>query len=140
MIQKGKCRFIEFRIGLLMKILHFNTYSTHGGAAQAAYQLHKSLGQEGLDSLMLVKNKDKTLFDNSVVEIPSPAPSINIIKKIFQKSLFGFACKKLYSFYENKKNRKWKNLSTTFNNNTDSISLNSIKKYLVNVDIICLYW
>ena len=40
-----------------MKILILNTSDSGGGAARAAYRLHKSLLTHGVDSIMLVKNK-----------------------------------------------------------------------------------
>ena len=40
-----------------MKILHVSTYDIEGGAARAAYRLHKSLLQIGVDSKMLVQRK-----------------------------------------------------------------------------------
>lgn len=47
-----------------MKILHLSTQDTGGGAARAAYRLHKGLQYIGLDSQMLVQEKlshDKTV-------------------------------------------------------------------------------
>jgi len=40
-----------------MKILIVNTHDIHGGAARAAYRLHKSLLTSGVNSQMLVQNK-----------------------------------------------------------------------------------
>ncbi|WP_201575863.1 glycosyltransferase family 4 protein [Psychrobacter immobilis] len=40
-----------------MKILHINTHDTQGGAARAAYRLHRALLAESIDSKMLVKKK-----------------------------------------------------------------------------------
>lgn len=40
-----------------MKILIINTYDIQGGAARAAYRLHKALLAEGIDSQMLVQTK-----------------------------------------------------------------------------------
>ncbi|GAB1545069.1 glycosyltransferase family 4 protein [Scytonema sp. NUACC21] len=48
-----------------MKILHLSTQDIGGGAARAAYRLHKGLQYAGLDSQMLVQEKlsnDKTVF------------------------------------------------------------------------------
>jgi glycosyltransferase involved in cell wall biosynthesis len=48
-----------------VKILHLSTQDTGGGAARAAYRLHKGLQDIGLDSQMLVQEKlshDKTVF------------------------------------------------------------------------------
>ena len=40
-----------------MKILHLNTSDTHGGAARAAYRLHRALLNKNIDSKMLVQKK-----------------------------------------------------------------------------------
>jgi len=40
-----------------MKILHVNTSDTHGGAARAAYRLHRALLNKNIDSKMLVQKK-----------------------------------------------------------------------------------
>jgi len=48
-----------------MKILHLNTSDITGGAARAAYRLHRALLDQGLDSQMLVQSKasdDRTVI------------------------------------------------------------------------------
>lgn len=48
-----------------MKILHLNTHDISGGAARAAYRIHKGLQGIGIDSKMLVQTKlsdDKTVI------------------------------------------------------------------------------
>lgn len=40
-----------------MKILHLSTYDNFGGAARAAYRIHKALVAIGIDSKMRVVNK-----------------------------------------------------------------------------------
>jgi glycosyltransferase involved in cell wall biosynthesis len=48
-----------------MKILHLNTSDITGGAARAAYRLHRSLLDQGVDSQMLVQSKasdDRTVI------------------------------------------------------------------------------
>ena len=47
-----------------MKVLHLNTSDSYGGAARAAFRLHKSLQKIGIDSMMLVQDKQND--DNSV--------------------------------------------------------------------------
>lgn len=56
---------------LIMKILHVNTSDISGGAARAAYRIHKGLQGIGMDSKMLVQSKlndDKTVIgpDNKI--------------------------------------------------------------------------
>ncbi|WP_080505167.1 glycosyltransferase family 4 protein [Halorubrum aethiopicum] len=41
-----------------MRVLHLSTSDTNGGAARAAYRLHRGLRSNGVDSRMLVQNKD----------------------------------------------------------------------------------
>ena len=48
-----------------MKILHLNTHDINGGAARAAYRLHKALLAENIDSKMLVQKK--TTHDDTVI-------------------------------------------------------------------------
>ena len=48
-----------------MKILHINTFDTNGGAARAAYRLHRALLAESVDSKMLVQKK--TSDDGTVI-------------------------------------------------------------------------
>jgi glycosyltransferase involved in cell wall biosynthesis len=45
-----------------MKILTVNTFDIDGGAARAAYRLHRSLIKEGIDSQMLVQTKESDDF------------------------------------------------------------------------------
>ncbi|MFK8281202.1 glycosyltransferase family 4 protein [Capnocytophaga cynodegmi] len=47
-----------------MKILHINTTDIEGGAARAAYRLHKALLKMGIDSQMLVQTKNSD--DNTI--------------------------------------------------------------------------
>lgn len=48
-----------------MKVVIVNTFDIHGGAARAAYRLHKALISQGIDSQMLVMHKNSD--DYSVV-------------------------------------------------------------------------
>ncbi len=51
-----------------MKVLTVNTSDILGGAARAAYRLHRALGKAGVDSLMLVQKKksdDFTVFSTA---------------------------------------------------------------------------
>jgi glycosyltransferase involved in cell wall biosynthesis len=50
-----------------MKIVHLSTSDLQGGAARAAYRLHRALLQAGHDSLMLVRYKHSA--DDSVVAV-----------------------------------------------------------------------
>jgi len=49
-----------------MKIVIVNTFDTEGGAARAAYRLHRALLDEGVESTMLVQSKSS--HDETVIE------------------------------------------------------------------------
>lgn len=51
-----------------MKILIVNTNDNNGGAAKAAYRLHKSLLSIGITSIMVVRNKQ--LDDETILAVP----------------------------------------------------------------------
>ncbi len=57
-----------------MKILHVNISDSIGGASKAAYRLHKSLRKIGVDSHMLVFNKDTD--DNTVISLKNKKQKI----------------------------------------------------------------
>jgi len=58
-----------------MKIIHVNTMDINGGAARAAYRLHKGLELLGQQSLMLVR--DKTSEDATVYSVQRSQESIH---------------------------------------------------------------
>ena len=62
-----------------MKILHINTSDINGGAARAAYRLHKSLLFKGVESKMLVQQK---LSDDYTVEAYPKSFSQKILSKL----------------------------------------------------------
>ncbi|WP_237228585.1 glycosyltransferase [Rubinisphaera sp. JC750] len=57
-----------------MKVLHLSTYDVSGGAAIAAYRLHKALQNRGIDSRMLVARKQSE--DDSVRVWPCKQASL----------------------------------------------------------------
>ncbi|MBV6624852.1 MAG: glycosyltransferase family 4 protein [Rivularia sp. (in: Bacteria)] len=63
-----------------MKVLHLSTHDTSGGAARAAYRLHKGLQEIGLDSQMLVQEKSSS--DKTVI-----APKIRLSQGIAKTKL-----------------------------------------------------
>ncbi|MEA5597408.1 glycosyltransferase family 4 protein [Rivularia sp. UHCC 0363] len=63
-----------------MKILHLSTQDTNGGAARAAYRLHKGLQDIGQDSQMLVQEKSSS--DKTVI-----APKIRLFQGIAKTKL-----------------------------------------------------
>ena len=63
-----------------MKVLHLSTHDISGGAARAAYRLHKGLQEIGLDSRMLVQEKSSS--DKTVI-----APKIRLSQGIAKTKL-----------------------------------------------------
>ncbi len=89
-----------------MKILIVNTSDIQGGAARAAYRLHKSLLSQNINSQMLVQSKSSddftVLVDNSKISkgINKLRPTLDSIpvrfyknrtKTLFSASYFGFS-------------------------------------------------
>lgn len=68
-----------------MKILHLNTHDTQGGAARAAYRLHRALLNESIDSKMLVQTK--TSDDHTVVGSENKIEKATNILRPFLDSL-----------------------------------------------------
>jgi glycosyltransferase involved in cell wall biosynthesis len=60
-----------------MKILIVNTYDIQGGAARAAYRLHNSLLESGVNSKMLVQSKNS---DNSTIIGPATKTQKAVVK------------------------------------------------------------
>ncbi len=63
-----------------MKVLHLSTHDTSGGAARAAYRLHKGLQNIGIESQMLVQEKSSS--DKTVI-----APKIRLFQGIAKTKL-----------------------------------------------------
>jgi len=69
-----------------MKVLHINASDTSGGAARAAYRLHKELLKTGIDSQMLVQKK---LSDDWTIKASNKyfEKLINIIRPVIDQSI-----------------------------------------------------
>lgn len=89
-----------------MKILIVNTSDIQGGAARAAYRLHKALLNSGIDSQMLVQNKSsddytvigpKTKLQKAIFKLRPTLDSLQVKlykerpKTLFSPSWFGFS-------------------------------------------------
>lgn len=57
--------------GMRLRVVHVNTHDTRGGAAQAAWKLHRGYRERGVSSWMTVKRKSSG--DADVFEIPNEA-------------------------------------------------------------------
>ncbi|WP_432772784.1 glycosyltransferase family 4 protein [Francisella salimarina] len=108
-----------------MKILIVNYSDIHGGAARAAYRLHKSLLNANIDSQMLVL--DKRSDDYTVL-----APESNY--------------EKLFAFFKPRVEQvlirhKYKNKSQALFSSANISSKNLVKKInSINPDIVHLHW
>jgi glycosyltransferase involved in cell wall biosynthesis len=105
-----------------MKILIVNSYDFVGGAARAAYRLHKSLLAFGVESQMLVLFK--TTDDYSIISETKP----------FKKFLI-----KLSSFADNLPLKKYKP-DTIFSCNRFSIANTVAKINSLKPDLVHLHW
>ena len=65
-----------------MKVVHLNTFDT-GGAATAAYRIHKGVQAAGIDSTLLVLRK--TLADDSVKPLVACAQGADLVKRFFDR-------------------------------------------------------
>jgi len=64
-----------------MKILIVNTYDIQGGAARAAYRLHKSFLAQNIDSHMLVQNKSSDDFRVLTTSITKIQKNLNKLRR-----------------------------------------------------------
>ncbi|OAG27027.1 glycosyltransferase family 4 protein [Thermodesulfatator autotrophicus] len=108
-----------------MKILHINTLDISGGAARAAYRLHKALLAEGIDSSMLVQIKISD--DYTVIDIAD-----NKMQKAFNR-LRPIIDQIPVKFYKNRTKTLFSPAWFGFNN-----ILKKIED--INPDIVHLHW
>ncbi|MDY6899950.1 MAG: glycosyltransferase family 4 protein [Cyanobacteriota bacterium] len=106
-----------------MKILHLSTHDTSGGAARAAYRLHKGLQDIGLESQMLVQEKSSS--DKSVI-----APKTRLFQGI-AKTKLTFETLPLKFYYRRTK-------STFFSQWLPDRVIPQVRK--IEPDIINLHW
>lgn len=105
-----------------MKILLINTNDIYGGAARAAYRLHLSLLNSGINSTYLVKNKIG--YDNNTISI-----SGNKFK--YKTKIINLLNKKLL--------RKYKNKEGLFSVDYYSTGLDKIINKM-DIDLVHLHW
>jgi glycosyltransferase involved in cell wall biosynthesis len=107
-----------------MKILHINYFDIIGGAAKAAYKLHKALLEKGVNSIMLVQEKAGN--DDSVI-----GPS-NFIEKYYGKARY---------HYDRFKIKKYKSdFKYLFSPSNTSFSYIPRKIKRINPDVVHLHW
>ncbi len=107
-----------------MKLLHINTYDMHGGAARAAYRLHKALLNEHVDSQMLVKTKSGD--DHTVIAAQS---KVQKLLSPFYRRLDTFLLRR----YKNRTADRFSPAIVPFSGMADRINA-------LNPDIVHLHW
>ena len=107
-----------------MKILIVNTYDVQGGAARAAYRLHNSITDQGLDSKILVIDKESSDF-----KVLNQFDKKQKIYNKIQQVVINFTFKK----YKNKTNTFFSNSWMPFSNFSDVVNE-------INPDILHLHW
>lgn len=109
-----------------MKVVHICTSDFDGGAAKAAYRLHKALLEMGIDSKMLVKNKiTDELYIDSIKKDKLEKFFFSKIRALFEKIIL--------HKYRNRKNRIL--FSTGFFGKDISKH-----PYIKEADVIHLHW
>ena len=108
-----------------MKILIVNTSDINGGAARAAYRLHKALLTQGIDSKMLVQTKESDDWRVETIATNKIQKGVNLIRP----TIDGLPTK----FYKNR-------VKTLFSPSWIGFSgvVNKINE--VNPDIVHLHW
>jgi glycosyltransferase involved in cell wall biosynthesis len=66
-------------VSIDMKIVHINKNDLSGGAARAAYRLHKGLQRVGHESVMVVESQ--TSDDPSVLKFEKPMDTLNLVRR-----------------------------------------------------------
>jgi glycosyltransferase involved in cell wall biosynthesis len=117
-----------------MKIIHFSTFDTQGGAGNAAYQLHKSLRSKRLDSTMLVRYKKSD--DDSVMAVGNPLLKSRFFQNLKRNSLTYYIFGKINILLQ----KINKNYSSAKFNKGKTESFSRIKKHLKDANIICIHW
>jgi len=116
-----------------MKILIINTNDIYGGAARAAFRLHKALLRNGIDSRMLVANKKSD--ENTIITVENK----NLIEKIFNETnkIMGKIVDKVSLVrYKKTMSKNFGLFSSQITSNNKLIK--NINK--INPDIVHLHW
>jgi glycosyltransferase involved in cell wall biosynthesis len=106
-----------------MRVVHFSTSDSHGGAAKVAYRLHAALGAAGHDSHMVVRKKETT------------DPRVTVAQRSWWRS----------SWQQCLRHLPWLGVpraSFTFNFDRDTGTRIAplVRKFTGQTDAICLHW
>ena len=107
-----------------MKILIVNTSDIEGGAARAAYRLHKALRSQGVDSQMLVQNKSSDDY-TVIAEKDKVKKTLNKLRPFFDSIPV--------RFYKNRTKTLFSSSWLPFSNIVNKINE-------INPDIVHLHW
>ena len=107
-----------------MKILIVNISDQHGGAARAAYRLHKSLLAQNIDSHMLVQNKSSDDY-TVLTETSKFRKTFNVLRSLIETIPMKFCKNKKEGFFS----PSW----FGFSNVVDKINI-------LKPDIVHLHW
>lgn len=108
-----------------MKILIVNTSDIEGGAARAAYRLHKALLAQGVDSQMLVQKKSSDDFTVEALATTKVQKGLNLLRPTLDSIPT--------RFYKNKTKTLFSPSWLGFSNIIDKINE-------INPDIVHLHW
>jgi len=123
---------LKAKNSFIMKILMISTYDITGGAARAAFRLHKVLLQNKIDSKMLVATKNSD--ENSIFILKKSKK--NLIEKIFSRLHKKFILNRLLIKYKNTMKKNWGPFSLQSVSNKELVK--TINK--INPDIVHLHW
>ena len=115
-----------------MKVVHF-TNNDFDGAGKAVYRLHKGMLADGIESSVLVYRK--TCDDDSVIQVVGGHPMNSLNGLIKNVRHINYVCKKVLWKIQQKITKP----KTLFNFDIPFVTLDKIKKYLDDTDVICLY-
>ncbi|MBP8945842.1 MAG: glycosyltransferase family 4 protein [Paludibacteraceae bacterium] len=113
------------------KILFVNVSDASGGAARAAYRIHKAVNKAGGNSRMLVKQK--MLADDSVISIEE------FDKKYFFTDAYRFVEKKLKNQLQHRRWNRYPDREDVFLSDLRSTSLHGAFQK-IDFDILHLHW
>jgi len=112
-----------------LRVLHLNTNDIHGGAARAAYRLHRSLCGQGYDSSMFVAHRGSD--DPSVMSYTPPMDLPRRLLRAFRRELIW----RSYRRYE----RSRPSCHDSFTDSRSEYGV-ALLKQLPSCDLINLHW
>lgn len=115
----------------IIRVLLISTSDTDGGAARAAYRIHRGLNDSGVNSMMFVKDKQKR--EPSIISLSEFFP------KFYLYYLFNFIKNKIKNKVQYFKWRKYLNREKVFLSDLRSVRLHGAFEK-IDYDILHLHW